>query len=141
MGFFIRLLLNPNRLLSKQPEQLRIFIDMIHVAEGLNAIVVFRKWLVGTLEVLPSLRLWIFFIISAFPHKSSLCNWKVKTCETSARLSLVKGTDTARGVLRKDLKQVLRLSASAAPFNLINRLIIDWPSFRQCYTGIHVLAF
>jgi hypothetical protein len=36
MGFFIRLLLNPNRLLSKQPEQLRIFIDMIHVAEGLD---------------------------------------------------------------------------------------------------------
>jgi hypothetical protein len=25
MGFFIRLLLNPNGLLSKQPEQLRIF--------------------------------------------------------------------------------------------------------------------
>jgi radical SAM protein with 4Fe4S-binding SPASM domain len=31
---------------------------------------VFRKWLVGTLEVLRRLRLWIFFIISAFPHKS-----------------------------------------------------------------------
>jgi hypothetical protein len=44
MGFFIRLLLNPNGLLSKQPEY---FIDMIHIAEGLNPVLCSENgWLV-----------------------------------------------------------------------------------------------
>jgi hypothetical protein len=56
---------------AEKAHKVGIFIDMIHVAEGLKPYVVFRKWLVSALEVLRSLRLWIFFIISAFPHKST----------------------------------------------------------------------
>jgi hypothetical protein len=55
---------------AEKAHKVGIFIDMIHAAEGLKSNVVFRKWLAGALEVLRSLRLWIFFIMSAFPHKS-----------------------------------------------------------------------
>jgi hypothetical protein len=37
---------------AEKAHKVGIFIDMIHVAEGLNPNVVFRKWLVGALEVL-----------------------------------------------------------------------------------------